>query len=708
MDRQPETARPPGQPLLWLFVGYPVWWILGVTEFAALIACGLLAIELAHTRERIRVPGGFWLWLLFLAWVFAGVLMLHVSAPDTDPTFSSTRYITWGFRLLWYLSATVVMIHVVTFRHQLPVGRYLKHAGWMFPTLVAGGYLGAVAPMLELKSVLEILLPNSITSIQFVRDLIHPTVAQVYTFQGSFNPRPSAPFPYSNDWGVTYACTVPLFIAGWIVGQHGWRRVLSALLLIASVVPVVLSQNRGLWLALVLMVVFVAVHNLFVGHLRRSLITIGVGAVLVGLLSVSPLMGVVGERLGQEGGSDSGRVALAEATVSTVVQRAPVTGLGSTRNLEGSFYSVSGSDSALCPNCSPPALGTQGQVWLVVFSQGLVGMILYFGFMLWHLGSGLRRHGNAVVAGMAVLVAQVATAPFYNTLGPALLMVAVAIGVVTVAVTEGRPAAPVQRAPASLRSYGRTVRASATLMLVTALVGVAVGVGWQLTREPRSAVIVRVYVPATPTLFHRNERIDSMDTAAALVQTRAVVDAAADAFGQGRNPVLQTSAEPNSRVLVIAQTTTDVAAATRSVTAAAEALLKAREQTIVELREEWIGAKDRGSASMAAAGATLGTTINRLGDAARTSPMGRERVRTLQLLGTTQSESVNALIAPTGPGVILSQDTRSLAAEDWIVAPVTGGLLGLLLGVAIAAERAQRRDRSATVAPANSAGVGEE
>ena len=32
--------------------------------------------------------------------------------------------------------------------------------------------------------------------------------------------------------------------------------------------------------------------------------------------------------------------------------------------------------------CSPPAMGTQGHIWLVLFSQGFVGAALFFWFLL--------------------------------------------------------------------------------------------------------------------------------------------------------------------------------------------------------------------------------------------------------------------------------------------------------------------------------------
>ena len=43
---------------------------------------------------------------------------------------------------------------------------------------------------------------------------------------------------------------------------------------------------------------------------------------------------------------------------------------------------IGGGATPDCPQCSPPAMGTQGHIWLVLFSQGFVGAALFFWFLL--------------------------------------------------------------------------------------------------------------------------------------------------------------------------------------------------------------------------------------------------------------------------------------------------------------------------------------
>lgn len=701
MDHGPARApRAPGQPLLWLFAGYPVWWILGVTELAAFTAGALLAVELYRERDRIEVPRGFLLWALFLAWVIGGIFLLQVSADNTDPTPSPFRYITWAFRLAWYLTATVVMLYAVTFRDRVPLKRLVQHAGWMFPTLVAGGFLGIVAPNLEIQSVAELLLPNSVTSIAFVRDLIHPTTAQVYSFQGAYNPRPSAPFPYSNDWGVTYACTVPFFVAGWVVARRGWQRVAGLALIALSTAPVVLSQNRGLWLALIAMLVFVVLHSLMGGHHRRVLIGLGMVLALGVLVLASPLRSVVLDRVSNEGGSDSGRQALADATVRTVVDRAPVTGLGTTRNVLGSFYSVAGADTATCPRCSPPALGTQGQLWLVIFSQGLVGVLLYFGFFLLQVFRAWRSTATISVAAMGVVVSQVVTAPFYNTLGPALLMVGLAAGVLasdkgTATARHAVEPSPPERLSAilaHLRDRGRLIGAFV-------VVGVLASVVWQATQAPRSVVQVRLLLPRAEGVYLPAEKADTMDTLAKMADTQPVLNAA-DSAADADASALRVSAVPNTRVLVLEQTTESPSQTTRSLTEAAQALSGVRAAELkASVRGELAGLNAE-TRRLAAAVAALDGAV---GDAGELSPNARRRAQATSLLQTREQEALALSSVPRAPAQVLGSRTRHLLTEDWILSLVNGALIGLLAGVAAVCALPRRtRRRSDSLSPAQS------
>ncbi len=75
-------------PLVAAFVGYPLWWALGLAPFVWVVAAIPMAARLLTSRDQVRLPSGFGLWLLYLAWVL-------VSASQID---TAGRFIGFGFR----------------------------------------------------------------------------------------------------------------------------------------------------------------------------------------------------------------------------------------------------------------------------------------------------------------------------------------------------------------------------------------------------------------------------------------------------------------------------------------------------------------------------------------------------------------------------------------------------------------------------------
>lgn len=650
------------RPIWWITLGYPLWWILGVTEFAVLTACGILGYRLFHARRSIVLPKGAYLWLLFLAWVVVGVVLLQVAAPGTQSGFQATRYITWAFRLAWYLAATVVLVYVFNVLRTSPVERVMKAFGAMFFTLVLGGFLGSLFPEVELRSVLELVLPPSVANIESVRDLIHPTLAQTYTFEGTFNPRPSAPFPYTNDWGVTYACTLPLFVVGWIVRAAGSARLIGIFTLAASTVPVVLSQNRGLWLALLAMLVFVGVKFLSTGHFRALAIASVASVVVIAVVLMSPLAQVFENRVSSEGGSDQGRQALGTATVVTVLERAPISGLGTTRTATSSFSSISLADSASCARCTPPALGTQGQIWLVIFSQGAVGLVLYLAFLLGHLLGSIRQVGAPSIASMAVVIGHLATMPFYNAIGPALLMI-----FVSCAVLAARGLRDAQQA-ATLAGLLAGLRARSRVILAAVVVGGTVGFLWQIVQAPRVTVSTLIYLPATPGSVIEPARLDNLDLAAAMTRA-AVGQPTVQRAGTAESGDIVVSAIPNSRVIVLSYTDTDAVRARDRTDAAAEALLEVRTETQDELLAADTEVADRAAVAYAQALSTLpdGRTNKQRELETQLSDLQARGIE----LRTSQGEDVGAIVGHT---------VQQLVRDDRLVTAVSGALVGLILG----------------------------
>jgi hypothetical protein len=420
--------RRPGWPVVLLFVGYPLWWALGVTDLVGLVATVAMAGALAR-RPHTRVPRGFGVLLLFLVWVALSFALIQIAAPGAVATPDSKRYLTAAWRLLWYLEAVVLLLYLGNERERLRQAWICRTLGWMFVWAVAGGLLGVIAPSFQFRSLAERLLPHGLISTPFVYAKVHPVAAERFAdFLGGAY-RTSAPFPYSNIWGLNVACFLPFFVVGWLSRDAGRRRRLTGWLVLgASVVPIVLSLNRGLWLALAAIVALLAIRAAVAGQLRLVAV-LAAGAVLAGtVLALSPLGALVEHRLSGTGlTSAQTRSHLVSVTLSSVRHESPVLGFGATRDLAGNFSSIAGGATSSCRRCSPPAIGTQGQLLLVTFTQGLVGAVLYFGFLLTQFLRGLRTPSRYATAGLAVLLAHLVTAGVYSADNVAILPIFAAV-----------------------------------------------------------------------------------------------------------------------------------------------------------------------------------------------------------------------------------------------------------------------------------------
>jgi hypothetical protein len=397
-------SLPGGWPMYALYLGFPLWWVLGVSELAFIAVAIPMGARLVRQRP-VRLPRGFGLWLLFLLFLLVGVFVLQASAPgsiQTDGGFG--RYLTFSYRVAVYLAATVVLLYVGNLsERELPTQRVVRLLGYMFVVVVIGGLVGTYLPRIEFMSGIEYLLPDGLRDNAFVQSLVHPRTSEVQTVLGYEENRPVAPFAYANSWGANFSLYLPFFLLSWLGPGAGWRRSAAPVVLIASAIPVVYSLNRGLWGAIGLGLVYVVFRVAAMGKVLAvyGLVT---GIVLAAVLFVfSPLGDLANERLNHQHSNDR-RSQLSELTISSVVQGSPIIGFGTTRNVQGSFFSIAGGDTVQCPNCGVPPLGTQGVFFSVVFFQGLAGAALFLGFFAVRFARHWRDRGRLAIAGCAILL----------------------------------------------------------------------------------------------------------------------------------------------------------------------------------------------------------------------------------------------------------------------------------------------------------------
>lgn len=370
------------RPVVWLLAGYPLWWALGMGQFAYWLFAVPMAAELVrrHRTAGLRVPPGFWLWALFLVWSLLGLLLVPLEMPGAVP--DSGGYGGALLRLINYLVLTVLLLYVGNLtERELPARAVVWALSVLCLATVAGGFLGLLAPRFEFTAPLEYLLPAGLASDPFVQTLIHPASAQVMDIFGYDSARPKAPWEYTNIWGYMLSLLLVWLVVGWVLQGSGWTRWGATAAAALAVVPVVYSLNRALWVGLALSLGYAAAVALRRG---RVLLVGGCAAAVVAALlalAASPLADVVLARAGAPH-SDDGRTATNTASVEAA-DLSPVVGWGTTREARGSSSSIAVGPTADCPGCGQHVIGNAGQLWMTLITSGWVGAALSTGFFAW-------------------------------------------------------------------------------------------------------------------------------------------------------------------------------------------------------------------------------------------------------------------------------------------------------------------------------------
>jgi O-Antigen ligase len=438
----------PGWPVVALFGGWPIWWALGLSWAAYAVLAIPMTVTLV-TRRSIVVPKGFGLWLLFVLWAVVGAVALNVHAPGTDFGSLSGRVAAYTHRIGNLVAATILFVYICNLpAHALTMRRMARVLGWFFVVCVAGGWLGVLFPHGGFTSPAGYLLPHSVTSNSFVSDVVNPIFAQNQQVLGYSSPRPAAPFTYTNEWGANMSFLLPFFIVGWVLQGRTWQRLAAPLVLVASLVPIVVSLNRGLWLALTLSVVYIAGWLAIRGRVWALQGLVAMLAVAAIVLVATPLNGIVADRFAH--GHSNGRRVYLATTALQGASASPILGWGAPRNAQGTDNSIAAGSSPSCHSCGVPDIGTHGLLYLIAFSNGIPGVALFLSFFAaawWRL----RRYGQPFVVAAALITALVPVEMLYYSL--LAMPLNVVLAVIAVAWRQTRPdalpgagAAPVPQA----------------------------------------------------------------------------------------------------------------------------------------------------------------------------------------------------------------------------------------------------------------------
>jgi polysaccharide biosynthesis protein PslJ len=354
-----------------VFAGFPLWWVLGLSSFIW-TAAAIVMLAAMLWQQRTRAPAAVVLWLAFTSWVLLSGVQLE----------SGTKIATFSYRLALYVGAGVLFVYV----YNLPRGgrtdtKVLRILTVFWMIVVAGGYAGLLVGAHSFTPPIEALLPHGLRSQPFVQELVQPVFADVETFLGFPVPRPAAPFAYTNNWGGTIAVLTPVAFAAMSAAGRGKRRKVIAGVLVASLVPMVVSLNRGMFLSLGVGLLYVALRLALRGRLGTLASMVGVIGLLALVVLLTPLGSLVTANLSStHGHSNTTRLSVASQSIAGA-DRSPVFGYGEPQAVTG--------------EAGTPPIGTQGQLWMVLYSNGYPATALFIGFFLVVLWQTRRARGNA-------------------------------------------------------------------------------------------------------------------------------------------------------------------------------------------------------------------------------------------------------------------------------------------------------------------------
>jgi hypothetical protein len=416
----------PAWPLKALFLGFPLWWALGLASFAFLIAAAIMGVQMVR-RGPIRVPTGFGIWALFLLWMFAGVFVLYAHAPGTVDVTGPSPVIGFTLRAMWYLAVTIAMLYPMNLPPRvLPPQQVVRWMSFLFLICIVGGVAGLLFPHFQFTTPLEAIIPGAKAD-GFIHEKVHAELTTSSDFLGFDQPRPKAPFTYANAWGNNVGLLLPFFVFAWLTSVKKWRRVAVPVVLAVAAFPIAMSLNRGLWLGLGILAVYATAVLARSGRFA-ALWTLVVCIVVAAVVIVgSPLWATITLRL-ETPHSNERRQTVAEVVTTTTWNGSPLLGFGTNRQVAGSFAGIAGGETPNCHQCAAPPLGTQGFMWRLVFTTGFVGTALFLLFILVQWFSHFRRRDPYSILGCMCLAVSGLFFFVYDSLESPLFLLFLAIG----------------------------------------------------------------------------------------------------------------------------------------------------------------------------------------------------------------------------------------------------------------------------------------
>ncbi len=368
----------PAWPVLALLWGFPLFWLLGATVIAGVLLTVVMLSYLAH-HHAVRFVPGVYAFTAFVLWVVPCAMMID----------SASRLMGYAYRFSILAIVGTAFVYTISAGSSLDRRRIVNALTFVWFFTIAGGVLGLLIPEVRLTTPVGLLLPESLTSNEYVRDLFFPPMAEIQHPFGSPTDfvRPSAPFPYANSWGVAIVLLTPVAVACFLQTRSRALRGAIVVALAVMIVPAMATSNRGMFAGLVLAAVYVVARLAIRDRAAPVLSIAALGVIGAATLIGNGLLAQISARQ-QYGDSSGTRFALYQETWQRTLE-SPLLGYGAPR-----------------PSTAEPLVsaGTQGYVWMLMFSYGLVGLVLFLTFLWGTTARTWRAPGDIDLVLHSVLV----------------------------------------------------------------------------------------------------------------------------------------------------------------------------------------------------------------------------------------------------------------------------------------------------------------
>lgn len=390
----PSTAT---WPIWAVTAGMPVAYLAGVQGVVWCLPAVVLGSRILSDRG-VRFPLSSIPLILFLAWTVLSAAMVP----------SGSGILLFSYRWLLFAGALTSLVWLVNVSEErVSSAQITDWLAALWICLIAFGYLGIAFPEFVARSPFQILL-GPVGRIGFVDEISRWRFAETQGFLGYPLPRPAAPFNATNGWGAAVGILTPFFIRSWIVQPERGRRRWGYLIGLASVYPILVSVNRGLWISLVVALVYYAARKALRGRFGAFAVLVAALVAVVVLLAATPAGRLVGDKLDKSDRSNQSRSSLYTEAWDGAL-RSPLVGNGAPQR------------PASAPADMPP-VGTHGLLWYLMFVHGFIGMAF---FLAWLGGEALRSGRVRSADGWwthLVLVIGVVQVPFYGLLPQVVLL----------------------------------------------------------------------------------------------------------------------------------------------------------------------------------------------------------------------------------------------------------------------------------------------